>query len=270
MLNNNMKHFIYKTTHTNGKYYVGRHSTNDIDDGYIGSGKWPSSIKDKSTLSREILEYAESVEAVKELEGKYLAEHFGKLNCMNRTKDPIGFDTENNPMKDPIIAEKISGDNHYMRTRPEARENSRQKQNKLVECGTHNLVGDSNPNKDGRNAKTAIKNGKHINQTNNPSKTRSAKGIHQWQNGNAPNANGKLNKKLIAEGTHNFLGPDLNNKRIEEGTHNLLGSKSNLDRLANGTHPSQQKKTCEHCGKTASVGMYARWHGDNCKQNPHV
>ena len=57
MLNKHMKHFIYKTTHKNGKYYIGRHSTNNIDDGYIGSGKWPRSIKDKSTLTREILEY---------------------------------------------------------------------------------------------------------------------------------------------------------------------------------------------------------------------
>ena len=71
----------------------------------------------------------------------------------------IGFDTDNNPMKNPIIAEKIAGDNHYMRKNPQARENSRQKQNKLVCEGKHNLQGDRNPNKDGRNAKTAYENG---------------------------------------------------------------------------------------------------------------
>ena len=33
---------------------------------------------------------------------------------------------------------------------------------------------------------------------------------------------------------------------------------------ANATR-EQNKKVCEHCGKVSSIGMYTRWHGDNCK-----
>jgi hypothetical protein len=266
MINKSMKHFIYKTTHTNGKYYIGRHSTENINDGYIGSGLWPSSIKDKSTLTREILEYAESAEQVKRLEGQYLAEYYSKPGCMNRTADPIGFDSDSNPMKDPTIVAKIAGDNHWTKTNFESVDILRQKQNKLVQDGKHNLQGDRNPNKDGRNAKKAMANGTHVNLTNNPSIWRSEAGIHHWQDGKSPNAGGKLNKKLVEAGTHNLLGPKHNAKRVKAGTHNLLGSSSNLDRLAAGTHPSQMKKTCEHCSKTVSVSMYARWHGDHCRQ----
>ena len=263
-INKFMKHFVYKTTHANGKYYIGRHSTEDIDDGYIGSGRWPLSIKDKTAVTREILEYASDGEHLKELERYYLKENFGKPGCMNITSDSIGFDTDNNPMKQPEISEKFTGDNHWTRRNPD----------RVLRGDSHWMITNpeakqkflqTNPALDGRNSKLATERGRNIFQTNNPSTWRSKEGIHHWQNGNAPNANGELNKKLVEEGTHNFLGSDLNNRRIAEGTHNFTGSDGNLKRLAEGRHPSQQKKTCEHCGKTISIGMHARWHGDNCK-----
>jgi hypothetical protein len=259
-----MKHFIYKTTHVNGKYYIGRHSTKDINDGYIGSGRWPLSLKDKATVRREILEYATDTCHLKELEQQYLKEHFGKTNCMNMTSDPVGFDTENNPMKQKSVAEKLSGDNHWTRKSPEKVQGIKDRQRTRYQNGAHNWS-TQHPNKDGSISRKTAKQGRNVFQTNNPSKWRSEQGIHHWQNGNAPNTNGELNKKLIAEGTHNFLGPELNNRRIAEGTHNFTGSTGNQKRLAEGRHPSQQKKTCEHCGKIASVGMYVRWHGSNCK-----
>jgi hypothetical protein len=262
-----MKHFIYKTQHVNGKYYIGRHSTDDINDGYVGSGRWPKSIKDKSTLTREILEYANSADEVKELERKYLAEHFGKPNCMNLTNDPVGFDSIHNPMQNPEVAKKISGDNHWSYKNPDKfkdqfsgdahwmNRNPNAKQEFL----------DNHPNKDGANARLALEKKTHVNYSNNPSVRHSKAGTHHWQNGKSPNYQGRLNKKLVDDGTHNFLGPALNKKRVDDGSHNFLGSDSNLKRLAAGTHPSQQKRTCEHCGKTLSISMHKRWHGANCK-----
>ena len=269
MINKDMKHFIYKTTHNNGKYYIGRHSTDNLNDDYVGSGKWPLSIKDKSTLTREILEFVDDFETLKLREGEYLTEHYGKPNCMNRNIDPVGFGTgKNNPMLNPEVVAKIAGDNHWSKQNPEKFREKLAGDNHWMSKNPERKEDfiKNNPNLDGRNAKQAMKNGTHNSITNNPSTVNAEKGTHHWQNGKSPNADGKLNKKLIAEGRHNFLGSDMNKKRVEAGTHNFVGSEANLARLAAGTHPSQQKKTCGHCGKTSSVGMHKRWHGDNCKQ----
>lgn len=54
-------HYIYKTTNIiTNKYYIGMHSTDDLDDGYVGSGKklWYSVNKyRKENHKKEILEY---------------------------------------------------------------------------------------------------------------------------------------------------------------------------------------------------------------------
>jgi hypothetical protein len=71
-----MYHFIYRTTNlTNGKYYIGRHSTKNINDGYIGSGRYfVNAVKKYSVenFSREILEYSQTSEELWLLEEKYI------------------------------------------------------------------------------------------------------------------------------------------------------------------------------------------------------
>jgi hypothetical protein len=272
IINKIMKHFIYKTTHINGKYYIGRHSTNNIDDGYIGSGIWVTEIKDKSSLTREILEYANSFEELVQLENLYLTEHYGQPGCMNMSNKSTGAATGlANPMTREEVRMKFQGDNHWTIKHPELLKKI---------SGDHHWMNkddkakqkflNNHPNKDGRNAKLAYERGNHNSITNNPSTINSKNGTHHWQNGNSPNYEGKLNKKLIEEGCHNFLGPETNQKRVDEGTHNFLGSASNLKRLQEGRHPSQKKQTCEHCKKTVSIGMYKRWHGDNCKLKGNI
>lgn len=66
-------HFVYKTVcKSNGKYYIGKHSTSNLDDGYLGSGKLlKQALKkySKENFVREILCFCSSEEEV------YLKEH---------------------------------------------------------------------------------------------------------------------------------------------------------------------------------------------------
>ena len=53
-------HYLYKTTNKlNGKFYVGMHSTDDLNDGYLGSGRY---------LKRSIKKYGEDNFIVEKLE----------------------------------------------------------------------------------------------------------------------------------------------------------------------------------------------------------
>ena len=86
-------HYTYKSVHTNGKYYVGRHSTKNLNDGYMGSGKWPISVKDRHNLCKEVLTLCDSFETLLEEEQKLLNTHIGKPNCMNFNNHSTGFAT---------------------------------------------------------------------------------------------------------------------------------------------------------------------------------
>lgn len=81
-------HFIYKTTNLlSGKYYIGMHSTDDLDDGYLGSGKRLKYSINKygaKNHSREILEFVESREELKKREEEIVTiNEIAKKDCMN-------------------------------------------------------------------------------------------------------------------------------------------------------------------------------------------
>ena len=81
-------HFIYKTTNiVNGKYYIGMHSTDDLEDGYMGSGtRVCRSINKhgKDNHQVEVLEFLPDRESLKKRELELVNEE--KLTdkmCMN-------------------------------------------------------------------------------------------------------------------------------------------------------------------------------------------
>ena len=108
-----MQHFIYKTTHISGKYYIGRHSTENINDGYLGSGRWVKSIKDKSNLSREILEYCDDDKELIEKETLLIEQNISNPLCMNWNDKGVGWSSRFNPSK--LNPSRFAGDKNPMK-----------------------------------------------------------------------------------------------------------------------------------------------------------
>lgn len=81
-------HYIYKTTcKITNKYYIGMHSTDNLEDGYIGSGKrlWYSINKyGKDNHKVEILEFLSTRKELKEREARIVNEELLQDDmCMN-------------------------------------------------------------------------------------------------------------------------------------------------------------------------------------------
>ena len=81
-------HFIYRTICTvSGRYYVGMHSTNDIEDGYLGSGDHVTRSMRKygrSSHIREIIKFLPDRDALKKFEKEYITEEMlADPMCMN-------------------------------------------------------------------------------------------------------------------------------------------------------------------------------------------
>jgi hypothetical protein len=81
-------HFLYKTTNLlNKKVYYGIHSTNNLEDGYLGSGSYfYRSLKKygKENFKREILKFFDNREALVKAERELVTEDLVKdTNCYN-------------------------------------------------------------------------------------------------------------------------------------------------------------------------------------------
>jgi len=82
-----MHYTIYKiTNHTNGKYYIGRHATKDVNDSYMGSGIGIKNAINKygvENFTKEIIATADSADALWDLEKEIVNEDI--------VKDPMSY-----------------------------------------------------------------------------------------------------------------------------------------------------------------------------------
>ncbi len=98
-------HYIYKTTNLiNGKHYIGKHSTNNLNDGYLGSGTYlRRSVKKhgEQNFEKKILEYCDTYEKLNQREKEIVTEDVIKDPCcMNLKPGGLGgFNNEEHKQK---------------------------------------------------------------------------------------------------------------------------------------------------------------------------
>ena len=114
-----MKHIVYRITNTiNGRYYIGAHSTDDINDDYMGSGELIKKAIEKYAVSsfiKEVLFEAASAQEMYEKEKELVVTiHDDPISYNMNGGGKGGWDHVNedvdkiNPMHMPGVAEKVS------------------------------------------------------------------------------------------------------------------------------------------------------------------
>ena len=83
-----MIYYFYKITNNiNGKFYYGVHSTTNVDDGYMGSGKYLGNAYNKygkSNFTKEILKYFDNKDDMYQYEREIVNEDLVRdINCYN-------------------------------------------------------------------------------------------------------------------------------------------------------------------------------------------
>lgn len=234
-----MYYIIYKTFTDSGKYYIGRHSTNNLDDGYLGSGKWVKSIKDKSVLTREILAFAESETELKILEERFINDSINDPNNMNFNNKSSGWPT---------------GDLNWART-PEAKLIKSDQRKGITLEDTH-----------------GVEKAKLIRQKISDSKTGKKTGKPSWNRGVtmpattrdriSKSVSNQMSLLSAAERKEKFGNVGHKNgffnQKHKDSTIQFLREKQKLSRQVN-------RLTCPHCFKNIDKPNYTRYHGDNCK-----
>lgn len=78
-----MYYLVYRITHKkSNQFYIGRHITDNLEDGYLGSGS-SEMLKDKKNLTKEIIQVFKTPEEMIHTEIQLISENINNPLCVN-------------------------------------------------------------------------------------------------------------------------------------------------------------------------------------------
>lgn len=237
---------IYKTTNTlNGKFYIGQHRTNNLDDGYMGSGNYIKNSKKKydkefrNIFKMEILEFCDEYE-LNDKETKYILEGKKSKLCKNIANGGEGgftkYHDEKTKRKISQASKKMweSDDHKKKMSHPRSKETKR---------------------KMSRAAKKSCKSIKRrLKMSQSSKKVWEAEGYKEKM------SQSQSGKKLSIETKRKIGEGNKGKKQTEETKKKLSDAWKNKPFI-----------TCPHCGlKSISKGAMNRFHFNNCKHKEEI
>lgn len=229
-------YFLYEVTNLiNDKIYVGIHGTNNMNDGYLGSGVAISRAHKKygkNNFSIKYLKFFDNENAMKAAEAKIVTKEFVKMDS-NYNLIPGGGWL--NYGKRIGVSTKFS----------EAQ--------KLYQSKIPPHI---------RSARMArMGNKSHW----------SPERKQQWANNLSKALKGNINCSIASKKVwESYTDEQIieRNRKISKAKIELYSKMSIDDKiklLSPALEASKARKICEFCGKSANTGNYSRWHGNNCK-----
>lgn len=248
-------YILYKTTNlVNDKTYIGIHKTNNLDDGYLGSGFALLEAVDKygkEKFKREVLEFCNSYEELLELEKLYVDSDW--------VRDKSNYNLKTGGQSSGILSDESK--NKISETLKEGYRSGR------IKIIPHvNIQTDEKNKRISDTLKERYRNQEH-----------NRKGKEPW-NKNKPGSQVGWNKGLKLE--------PMTEEEKEKRSKTLKERYRNQEHHSKGVEPwnkglkgvqeawnkgvEMEKIECPHCGKLSDKGNSKRWHFDNCKEKNNV
>jgi hypothetical protein len=248
-----MKKYNYTyiiTNNLNGKQYIGDHSTDNLNDGYMGSGillKEDQKLMGKEIFTKEILEFFDTKEEAYNAQSKYIKIYKTHILQGGYNKNLTGgqWASKHSNLSKKKIGEGVL---KAYRENPEIKEKISEK-SKLLSGERNGMYGKT--------------------QDINKMKQRWIDNPHPWI-GRSHTEETKKKISIVKKGKKHSIQTIEKMKISNSGENNgMYGRKHSKEakEKQRKTALSRKKKTCYYCGKVISHGMYKRWHGINCKKN---